>query len=111
MKFTSSSVTLVLIGIALGVACTLIGMSVWQRSTDVVDNRTVLADGFRNITFDDGKFKLELVSRVDDSTLEISKILEIPTEGFLRGYSAMEQLVDRLIADGVFKATSQEPDK
>ena len=109
MKLDSSSVTLVLTGMALGVACTLIGMSVWQARPQVSDARILPADGFRNITFDEGKFKLELVSRVDESTIEISKTLEIPTDGFLRGYSAMEQLVDRLIADGVFKKTKPDP--
>jgi hypothetical protein len=111
MNMSPSSVALFLTGTALGVAGTLIGTSVWQPSPNATDNRIVLADGFRNITFDEGKFKLELVSRIDPSTIEITKTLEIPTEGFLRGYSAMEQLVDRLIADGVFKKTGPEPAK
>ena len=109
MNFSSSSVTLVLAGMALGVACTLIGMSVWQTRPQVSDDRILSAAGFRNITFDEGKFKLELVSRVDDSTIEVFKTLEVPTDGFLRGYSAMEQLVDRLIADGIFKESNSDP--
>ena len=109
MKFGSSSVTLVLTGMAIGVALTLIGMSVWQAQPQVSGDHVLSADGFRNITFDEGKFKLELVSRVDDSTIEVSKTLEVPTDGFLRGYSAMEQLVDRLIADGIFKESDPDP--
>ena len=108
MNLSSSSVTMVLTGMAIGVACTLIGMSVWNTSPRVAEERILSADGFRNITFHEGKFKLELVSRVDDATIEISKTLEVPTDGFLRGYSAMEQLVDRLIADGVFKETADD---
>ena len=109
MNFSSSSVTMVLTGMAIGVAGTLIGMSVWKTQPQVSEERILSADGFRNITFHEDKFKLELVSRVDDSTIEISKTLEVPTDGFLRGYSAMEQLVDKLIEDGVFKKSAKNP--
>lgn len=109
MNAISSSITMILIGMAIGVACTLIGLSVWQTQPRKSEQPVLLADGFRNITFHDEKFHLELVSRVDDSTIEISKTLEVPTEGFLRGYSAMEQLVDRLVADGVFKFSDESP--
>jgi len=111
MKPDFSKTTLFLIGLFVGIGCTILGMSVWQARPQTPESRVLLADGFRNITFQNGKFNIELVTRIDESTIEIDKVLEVPQEGFLKGYSAIEQLVDKLIEDGLVKDNTHESEE
>ena len=102
------NVTLFLIGIILGIAGTLIAFSVQERSGLPKNDHLIFADGFRNITFNNDRFRIELVKRIDESTMEVDRTLEVPTQGFFRGFGAMEQLVERLENDGVIKRNPPE---
>jgi hypothetical protein len=71
----------------------------------------IFADGIGEITLSGGMVRLDLVTLVgsqnDESNkprLEFSQRIVMPPDGFLRSFSAMENLVKQLVDAGLVKA-------
>ena len=64
------------------------------------------AEGFRDITFADGKFNIEIVKRVDTDTVDIVKNIRVPAAGFMKGHSASQELIKTLKEKGVLVPTN-----
>jgi len=66
-----------------------------------VDKPNIQAEGFRDITYADNHFNLGVVKRIDADNVEVVKNIQVPADGFLKSYSAMQQLVNKLVEEGV----------
>lgn len=64
------------------------------------------AEGFRNITFVDNKINVEVVTRIDAENVKVEKNVQMPLGGFLKSFGAMEQLMNKLIENGVVDRNS-----
>lgn len=71
--------------------------------------RDLFADGIGEITLSGGMVRMDLVTLVgsqkDDKQphLEVSQRIVMPPDGFLRSFSAMEDLVKQLVEAGVIQ--------
>lgn len=79
------------------------------------DNREFYADGIGEITLSGGMVRMDLVtlqgSQKDSENkpkLEFSQRVIMPPDGFLRSFSAMENLVKQLIDAGLVKPRDGE---
>ncbi len=87
------------------------------------EQREFFADGIGEITLSGGMVRMDLVTLVGSQNdpenkphLELSKRIIMPPDGFLRSFSAMENLVKQLIDAGLVKprdgeqpATTEKP--
>ncbi|MEC9094186.1 MAG: hypothetical protein VX438_15865 [Planctomycetota bacterium] len=76
----------------------------------------VFADGMGEITLSGGMVRIDLVSlsssKQDEQgkpQLEFRQRIVMPPDGFLRSFSAMEDLVKKLVDAGVVKTRDGEP--
>jgi hypothetical protein len=74
-------------------------------------SREIFADGIGEITLSGGMVRLDLVSLVGSQNdennkprLEVFQRIVMPPDGFLRSFSAMENLVKQLIDAGLVQA-------
>ena len=79
------------------------------------DSKNFFADGIGEITLSGGMVRMDLVTLVgsqnnpdDKPRLELSRRIVMPPDGFLRSFSAMENLVKQLIDAGLVKPRGQE---
>ena len=79
------------------------------------DNRDFFADGIGEITLSGGMVRMDLVTLVGSQNdpenkprLELSRRIVMPPDGFLRSFSAMENLVKQLIEAGLVKPRDGE---
>ncbi len=93
-----TSLLMLIVGTILGIVIGYVTFSAKPKPPEF----NIQAEGFRKITFDPklSKFNIEVLKRVDADNLEVSKNIQVPAEGFLKGYSAMDQLVKKMVADG-----------
>ena len=72
------------------------------------------ADGIGEITLSGGMVRMDLVTMVGSNkdgakpTLEVKQRIVMPPDGFLRSFSAMENLVKQLIEAGLVKPREGE---
>lgn len=73
-------------------------------------NREIFADGIGEITLVGGMVRIDLVSlsphqkdEKDNPVLEYRGRIVMPPDGFLRSFSAMENLVNQLVEAGVIQ--------
>lgn len=78
-------------------------------------NREIFADGIGEITLSGGMVRLDLVALVGTQKeqekppkLEFRQRIVMPPDGFLRSFSAMENLVKQLIDAGLVKSREGE---
>ena len=64
-------------------------------------NHQIVAEGFHNTSFVDGNFEIELVSRIDKDNVKVCNNISMPTAGFPKSFSGMENVVARLVNDGI----------
>jgi len=74
------------------------------------ETRDFFADGIGEITLSGGMVRMDLVTLVGSQNnaenkprLELSKRIVMPPDGFLRSFSAMENLVKQLVEAGLVK--------
>ena len=79
------------------------------------DSKDIFADGIGEITLAGGMVRMDLVSLVGSQKdsenkprLEFSQRIVMPPDGFLRSFSAMENLVKQLIDAGLVKPRDGE---
>jgi len=79
------------------------------------DSTDIFADGIGEITLAGGMVRMDLVSLVGSQKdsenkprLEFSRRVVMPPDGFLRSFSAMENLVKQLIDAGLVKPRDGE---
>lgn len=79
------------------------------------DSTDIFADGIGEITLAGGMVRMDLVTLVGSQKdsenkprLEFSKRVVMPPDGFLRSFSAMENLVKQLIDAGLVKPRDGE---
>ena len=79
------------------------------------ETRDFFADGIGEITLSGGMVRMDLVTLVGSQNdpdnkprLELSKRIVMPPDGFLRSFSAMENLVKQLIDAGLVKPRDGE---
>ncbi len=79
------------------------------------ETRDFFADGIGEITLSGGMVRMDLVTLVGSQNdpenkprLELSKRIVMPPDGFLRSFSAMENLVKQLIEAGLVKPRDGE---
>jgi hypothetical protein len=79
------------------------------------DTRDYFADGIGEITLSGGMVRMDLVTLVGSQNdpenkprLEVAKRIVMPPDGFLRSFSAMENLVKQLIDAGLVKPRDGE---
>lgn len=79
------------------------------------DSRNFFADGIGEITLSGGMVRMDLVTLVGSQNdnenkprLEFSRRIVMPPDGFLRSFSAMENLVKQLIEAGLVKPRGDE---
>jgi hypothetical protein len=77
-------------------------------------NREIFADGVGEITLSGGMVRMDLVTMVgsqkdneNQPRLEVSQRIVMPPDGFLRSFSAMEDLVKQLVDAGVIQKRDQ----
>ena len=87
---------MLIVGTILGIAIGYVTFSKPAAPENIIQ-----AEGFRNIEYKNKKVDIEITKRIDADNVEIIKNIQMPVEGFAKGYSAMEQLVNRLVEDGV----------
>ena len=80
------------------------------------ESRDFFADGIGEITLAGGMVRMDLVTLVGSQNdpenkprLEPSRRIVMPPDGFLRSFSAMENLVKQLIDAGLVKPRDGEP--
>ncbi len=80
-----------------------------------MSDRDFFADGIGEITLSGGMVRMDLVTLVGTQNdaenkprLELSKRIVMPPDGFLRSFSAMENLVKQLIEAGLVKPRDGE---
>jgi hypothetical protein len=78
-------------------------------------DKNIFADGIGEINLSGGMVRLDLVTLVGSQNdpeskprLEVSKRIVMPPDGFLRSFSAMENLVKQLIEAGLVKPREGE---
>jgi hypothetical protein len=78
-------------------------------------NREIFADGIGEITLSGGMVRMDLVTLVggqkdkeNPPKLEFRQRIVMPPDGFLRSFSAMENLVKQLIDAGLVKPREGE---
>jgi hypothetical protein len=81
----------------------------------MADTRDFFADGIGEITLSGGMVRMDLVTLVGSQNdpenkprLELSRRIVMPPDGFLRSFSAMENLVKQLIDAGLVKPREGE---
>ncbi len=79
------------------------------------ESKDIFADGIGEITLSGGMVRMDLVSLVGSQKdsenkpkLEFSQRIVMPPDGFLRSFSAMENLVKQLIEAGLVKPRDGE---
>ena len=78
------------------------------------DNREFFADGIGEITLSGGMVRMDLVTLKGSQNsenkpkLEFSQRIIMPPDGFLRSFSAMENLVKQLVDAGLVKPRDGE---
>lgn len=79
------------------------------------EQRDFFADGIGEITLSGGMVRMDLVTLVgsqnnpnDKPRLELSRRIVMPPDGFLRSFSAMENLVKQLIDAGLVKPRGED---
>ena len=79
------------------------------------ESKDFFADGIGEITLSGGMVRMDLVTMVGSQNnaenkprLEFSKRIVMPPDGFLRSFSAMENLVKQLIEAGLVKPRDGE---
>ena len=79
------------------------------------ESKDIFADGIGEITLSGGMVRMDLVSLVGSQKdsenkpkLEFSQRIVMPPDGFLRSFSAMENLVNQLIESGLVKPCDGE---
>ncbi len=82
-----------------------------------MSSRDVFADGIGEITLSGGMVRMDLVTLTgtqanpdDAPKLEVSQRVIMPPDGFLRSFSAMENLVKQLIDAGLVKPRDEQAD-
>ena len=82
------------------------------------DSREMFADGVGEITLSGGMVRMDLValagSQVGENVnpkLEVRQRVVMPPEGFLRSFSAMEDLVKQLVKAGLVTPRNQEQEE
>lgn len=77
----------------------------------MADARDVFADGIGEITLSGGMVRMDFVTLVGSQNaegnkprLEFSQRIVMPPDGFLRSFSAMENLVKQLVDAGLVQA-------
>ena len=80
-----------------------------------MDSRELFADGIGEITLAGGMVRMDLValtgsqqSQENPPKLEVRQRIVMPPDGFLRSFSAMENLVKQLIDAGLVKPRQGE---
>ena len=81
-----------------------------------MSSRDIFADGIGEITLSGGMVRMDLVtlkgsqskSSDEKPKLEFSQRVIMPPDGFLRSFSAMENLVKQLIDAGLVKPRDQQ---
>jgi len=81
----------------------------------MTETRDFFADGIGEITLSGGMVRMDLVTLVGSQNnpenkprLELSRRIVMPPDGFLRSFSAMENLVKQLIDAGLVKPREGE---
>lgn len=81
-----------------------------------MSSKDIFADGIGEITLSGGMVRMDLVTLVgkqgdkeNQPKLEFSQRVVMPPDGFLRSFSAMENLVKQLIDAGLVKPRDGEP--
>ncbi len=81
----------------------------------MAETRDFFADGIGEITLSGGMVRMDLVTLVGSQNdpekkprLEFSRRIVMPPDGFLRSFSAMENLVKQLIEAGLVKPRDGE---
>ena len=92
-----TSLPMLLVGIILGFVIGYVTLSTKRSPPEF----NIQAQGFRNVGYANEKFNVDIVKRVDSGKLEIIQNIQFPAEGFLKGFSALKQLVEKLENDGV----------
>ena len=82
---------------------TILGIGIGYVTFSTKPEYFIQAEGFGKLNFNrkEKKFDIEILQRVDADNLKSVKKIVLPINGFQTGYSAMEQLFDRLVDDGV----------
>ena len=82
---------------------TILGIGIGYVTFSTKPEYFIQAEGFGKLKFNrkEKKFDIEILQRVDADNLKSVKKIVLPINGFQTGYSAMEQLFDRLVDDGV----------
>lgn len=85
--------------------------SINQETMMAQPSETIFADGIGEITLSGGMVRLDLVTLVGSQNdeankprLEFSQRIVMPPDGFLRSFSAMENLVKQLVDAGLVKS-------
>jgi len=80
-----------------------------------MSSRDIYADGIGEITLSGGMVRMDLVTLQGSQSnseekpkLEVSQRVIMPPDGFLRSFSAMENLVKQLIEAGLVKPRDQQ---
>ncbi len=74
----------------------------------MADIKEMYADGVEQIQFAAGMIRMDLVTLQPqedgkEPVPEIHTRLIMPPQGFLNAFGAMQQLIDKLVADGILK--------
>ena len=79
------------------------------------ESKDIFADGIGEITLSGGMVRMDLVNLVGSQKdsenkpkLEFSQRIVMPPDGFLRSFSAMENLVKQLVEAGLVKPRNGE---
>jgi len=90
---------------------TILGIVIGYVTFSAKPEYNIEAEGFRNINFKikEKKFNIDITQRIDADNVEIVKNIQLPVDGFVKGYHAMGKLFDELVAQGVL-AQSPEAD-
>ena len=97
-----TSLLMLVVGTVLGIVIGYVTFSTKPAPPEF----NIEAEGFRDVGYADGKFNINIVKRVDDDTVDIVKNIQFPADGFLKGYSALKQLVNKLVDEGVLAPTA-----
>ena len=101
-----TSLLMLIVGTILGVVIGYVTFSTKSAPPEY----NIEAEGFRNVSYADGKFNIDIVKRIDADNVDVVKNIQFPAAGFLKGYSALKQLVNKLVDDGVLAPTSETDD-
>ena len=100
-----TSLLMLVVGTILGIVIGYVTFSAKPAASEETAEQEYLieAEGFRNINYENEKFDIEIVKRVDEDNLEVVKTIRLPVKGFTDGRSAMDQLIQRLVEEGILK--------